>query len=195
MAFVIGISGVSGAGKTVITKQIAENLQDAAPLFWDDFEDLGIFPDDYVEWFNSSRDYGAWKTPEFAGAIKTLKSDQAYKHPTSSLKINSKKYVVVDAPLGYKHKETGQHLDFVIFVEVPPDIALARRILRDDLVSSPKELKLELNTYLHSSRPVYLASCHDSGNADLIVDGMLPIEKIVQVIIKNVVKVHDKENK
>jgi uridine kinase len=35
---IIGISAVSGGGKTALTRRLAELLQDSAALFFDDYE-------------------------------------------------------------------------------------------------------------------------------------------------------------
>ncbi len=45
MVKIIGISGISGAGTTTLTKALGTAL-DATTIFWDDFDDISESPDD-----------------------------------------------------------------------------------------------------------------------------------------------------
>jgi uridine kinase len=44
-SFVIGISSVSGGGKTVVTRRLAQLLQDSVTLCFDDYDDTNLHPE------------------------------------------------------------------------------------------------------------------------------------------------------
>lgn len=78
---VIGISAVSGGGKTALTRRLAELLQDSAALFFDDYEESSIIPESFQTWFAERADYGAFKTPMFTDHIRSLKAGKAVVSP------------------------------------------------------------------------------------------------------------------
>jgi uridine kinase len=77
---VIGISGVSGAGKTTLTKYLSEKLN-ATSLFWDDFDEVSTSPDNYVEWFYRGGLYDEFDYNKLAYTLKHLKKGHKIEHP------------------------------------------------------------------------------------------------------------------
>lgn len=55
--FVIAIAGVSGAGKTTITKQLNNRLHDSKALFFDDYDFEGP---DIIDWVEKGANYDLW---------------------------------------------------------------------------------------------------------------------------------------
>jgi uridine kinase len=43
--FVTGISSISGGGKTAVAQRLAELLQDAVTVCFDDYDDTNVHPD------------------------------------------------------------------------------------------------------------------------------------------------------
>ena len=62
-SFVIGISSVSGGGKTATAEKLAILLSDAVTLCFDDYDNSNLHPENLQEWFQQGGDYNAWKTP------------------------------------------------------------------------------------------------------------------------------------
>jgi len=185
---IIGICGVSGAGKTEITKLLAERLGDATTIHWDDYDSLPSYqePEDYLAWFNSDKDYAAWKSPQLAKALEKLKNIKSVKHPTEEKEQLPSPIVIFDAPLGYEHTETGKFIDFLVFIDVPADILLIRRLQRDHLNGNPvdpQKINEELDYYSKFSRPLYLDTDRAKNSADLVLDGTLPKNEIVEKIL------------
>jgi len=53
MTYIIGISGISGAGKTTLTSALCKRLK-ATALYWDDYGGISQAPHDYVKWYEES---------------------------------------------------------------------------------------------------------------------------------------------
>ena len=59
----MGISANTGGGKTAVAKRLAELLQDAVTLCFDDYDDTNIHPQDPQIWLAEGGDYNAYETP------------------------------------------------------------------------------------------------------------------------------------
>ncbi|EKD71677.1 MAG: hypothetical protein ACD_46C00125G0001 [uncultured bacterium] len=183
---IIGISGITGAGKSTLATALANKLQ-ATGLFWDEFDEISTSPDDYVAWYNSNHDYAEFDYQALADVILALKNGKQVQHPVTKVLLEPTKFIIVDAPLGKKHQQTGQYIDVFIHVDVPLDIALARRVIRDLKNKNLREQDIidELEYYLNKSRKLFSdeGMCEISNSADYIVDGLDDIEKQVNDII------------
>ncbi len=189
---VVGISGISGSGKTALTKLLAYKLN-ATAIFWDDFDDVSTSPDDYVAWYESGSPGGAnaWGYPLLADTIKRLKSSETVTSPANKEKLESKNWIGFDAPFGRDHKQTASYIDFWVHLNTPLDIALGRRILRDFNAQTPTQEILEnIRIYLEESRPLFSEQHKES--ADMIVDGSKSIGTIAQEIIDYLQKKYPK---
>lgn len=184
MVKIIGISGVSGAGKSVLTKALGNNLN-ATIVFWDDFDEISKGPENYIEWYKTSKDYSEWKYDALSEVLRQLKLGNKIICPATKKELIPTDYIVFDAPLGRKHIATGQYIDYSIFLNTPLDIALARRILhdfREKSNSNITEIFDELDLYLTSSRPLYMMDYHEKEKYDFIVDGSLSVDNIIAVL-------------
>jgi uridine kinase len=92
-------------------------------------------------------------------------------------------YIVFDAPLGRKHTATGKYIDFLIYLNTPLDIALARRLLRDYSDKTNSVIIEELTVYLSTSRPLYVMDYDRKEECDLIIDGSFPPDKQIKIIL------------
>jgi len=68
-------------------------------------------PEDLTAWLGDGADFNQWSVPGLA-------DDLARAHDGEGL-------VVYEAPLGRRHELTGAHIDFLVFIEIPLEIALA----------------------------------------------------------------------
>lgn len=188
MVKIIGISGIGGAGKSVLTNALGNRLN-ATTLFWDDFDEISQDPKDYIKWCNTSRDYSEWKYDALAEVLKQLKLGKKVICPATKKELIPTDHIIFDAPLGRKHTATGQYIDCLIFLDTPLDIALARRILRDFRDKSNlniAELFEELDFYVTSSRPLYTMDYEEKEKFDYVVDGNQSVDKIVAILLKQI---------
>ena len=187
---IIGVSAVTGGGKTAVTQRLVEVLGDAVALHFDDYDDTNVHPDDLQRWFAAGADYDAYKTPVFTGHLEALKAGRSIRYPIGDKTLTPARYVVADAPLGRAHSDSGRLIDLMVFVDTPLDIAMARRILRDidpqaGLTRGEARQYVidELSGYLARARPLYEEFRERiRGTCDFIVDGTLSIDDIVEKI-------------
>ena len=108
---VIGVSAVSGGGKTSLVTELAKLLENAVTVYFDEFDDTIEHPPDVPTWLTEDGDYNAWRAPELAKRLQDLKEGAAV-GPTNE----SARYIVLDAPLGRVHTETGKYIDHMVFL-------------------------------------------------------------------------------
>jgi uridine kinase len=177
---IIGISGVSGAGKTTLARKLGESLH-ATTLFWDHYDAISKSPNDYVAWFHSAeRNTNEWQYDALENVLGTLKSGKGLICPATDRQLSPTPYIIFDAPMGYRHQATGQYIDFLIFLDTPPDIALARRLLRD---AEHQNIIKELQYYLSEARPLYIDSYKEREHCNLIIDGSLSTQEQATTVI------------
>ncbi|HAU0262632.1 TPA: uridine kinase [Legionella pneumophila] len=184
---IIGISGKTGAGKSTLAKMLASDLN-ATLISWDDFDEVSKEPEDYIEWYGRGGNYSEFKREELKKVLAKLKEGEKVLHPVLHDELIPTKYIIFDAPLGTLHQQTGKYIDTCVHIEVPLDISLCRRVLRDfdDQLKTKEDVLEEIDFYLKHSRPLFFD--HDlKKNATIVVDGLLTPEKELQ-IIKNYLK-------
>lgn len=171
---VIAIAAVSGGGKTTVTNELKNRLPLSMIIYFDDY-DFEEGPEDYFQWVQSGADYNAWNIETLANDIKPL------------LAQNNFNYILLDYPFAYKNDKITPYIDYAIFIDTPLDIAMARRLLRDNVNQSPDILINDLNCYLSGGRTAYLEMLKTiKPNSDFVVNGSLSVDVIVSQIIEKI---------
>ena len=188
MSKVIAISGNGGAGKTTLTHALSKSL-DATFLSWDDFDPISKDPADYIEWYAKGQDYSAWDYPRLAETLSLLKKGETVNHPVLETLLSPTPWIIFDAPLGYLHPQTAPYIDVCFHLEVPLDVALCRRLLRDFKEPNAQlaDLLGELDYYLTHSRPLY-DDTDLKKSADHVLDGLRPVAELIDIIVSHLPK-------
>lgn len=182
---ILGISGVTGAGKTTLCKALANELKSTS-IFWDDFDPISTSPGDYLDWYHRGQNYNEWNYPALAEGIRLLKNNNSFLHPIHHSTLQPTKYLIFDAPLGRCHIQTGQLIDIAIHLSTPLDVTLCRRILRDNWedTHTKDDIMDDLKYYLSHSRPLFFDD-DLKASADLIIDGMLSIDDQIKRVLES----------
>jgi uridine kinase len=197
LGYTIAISGSSGAGKSTLVNELARQLK-AVTLFFDAYQATTRFPHDMMSRLSDGEvmDIGEVESPNFDRDIIQLKNGKKVIDPWGRELIPSE-FIVIEEPFGRLRKGMSDILDFVVFVDTPLDISLARRVLRDMQVeystvdSSEKVNIVEgfLTSYIQGLGNGYkLISDTVSKDVDLIVNGLEDVSTNAKIIIENMRK-------
>ena len=72
-----------------------------------------------------------WQTPEFAAALHALRHGAAVTLPGGKGRAGPSRYLVVEHPFGRARPETAASIDWAIYLDIPLDVAIVRKIRRD----------------------------------------------------------------
>jgi uridine kinase len=179
--FITAISGTSGGGKTTLADNTAALLERAMCLYFDDYLAVTNDPVDIRGWLNAGAKPDEFKTPRLASDLQKLAAGESIRPADGGLA----EHVLVEDPFGRSRAETAPFVDFVAYLDLPPDIALARRVIRaiKERRREPEALLAhihgDLMTYLMAGREAYTAASRAAReSADLILDGTRPAQEL-----------------
>ncbi|MBW8351050.1 hypothetical protein K0H71_16615 [Bacillus sp. IITD106] len=173
---IISIAAISGGGKTTITNELKKRFDNSKALYFDDYE-FEESPADICKWVEDGSDYNEWNLEPLVTDIQSVLEDDTIE------------YIFLDYPFAYLNSGVAEYIDFAIYIDTPLDIAMARRIIRDFSDSSIMDIQRDLSHYLLSGRSAYLEMEKSvKPNSDIILDGTLSKEIIVEQIITELQK-------
>lgn len=191
--FIVVITGIAGSGKTTIAKMLCEKLN-ATYIGWDSYDDLTVGPSDYLEWFKDDHDnWKAWDARHMAEDLKCLKIGIERIHPVSKEKLKATEVIIFDSGLGRWHQQTGEFIDYQVYLDVPPDITLARRAIRSfqdgnkDFAPTVENLEW----YLKEGRQLFVDNGTYAKYSDLIISGYPSVKETVAQIMEKLKEVRN----
>lgn len=160
----IGICGGSGSGKSVLANYLVEGMRGDAVVFCQDwyYKDNGGLSRKDAEKLNFDHP-SAIEFPLLVKQLDQLRGGKAIEAPVyeyvthariSKQKIKPKPVVIVDGLFVLQNKAVLSRLDMSVFIEVPADERLLRRVRRD---VSQRRVDLEETLRLYESfvRPMH----------------------------------------
>ena len=188
--YVIAVCGTSGAGKSTVIEFLMALLGDAIVLRMDDYETSNLFPD-LARWLEEGADPNQFLSPQFISDLRSLRNGVGVTLPGAQEEMGPARFILVEEPFGREREQMRDLIDFVAYIDVPPEIALVRQVLRKNPFlpweQDPEifihHLRDFLSWYIHVGRSAYQAMIpRVMKNSDLLIDGMLPPEKIAEKI-------------
>lgn len=192
MAYVIGVAGPAGGGKSTLVGALAQAMGDTTAIHIDSYQRITEQPiRRLVEWLERGADFDGFTIPLLSDHLGELKRGVAVVDPKTGRELRPAKYILFETHFGRAHRETGRHVDLLLWLDTPLDVALARNLL--DLVAPLVErrkldpswesmagIQRYLVGYLDDVRRLRLMQrervCAD---ADVILDGAAPFDSIL----------------
>ena len=195
---IIGIAGASGAGKSSLARQLHERVRatrsatDIAILHEDSYyrrrDDLSIEQRNQINYDHPSAFEHDLMTQHLhelqAGrAIEVPQYDYAtHNRSAETVAMQPARVLIVEGILILHDQWLRKQLDLRVFVDVPLDICLSRRILRD-CQERGRDIGSVLNQYHLTVRPMFFEFVEPSkDHADLIVPGGGENKKAIEVL-------------
>ncbi len=183
---IIGISAIAGGGKSTLVRQLVDQIDGAIAIHFDDYATDETYPQDFSQWLADGADFNQFRTPNLADDLAKLKRGETIVSPVDGSTVAATDYIFFEAPLGRAHHATGQHIDYLVFIDTPLEVGLARFVLRS-LESAenaaPMPLKTYIEAYLFLLRRVYLAQREQIIPAsDLVLKGEQSVDVWVQTV-------------
>ena len=193
MAYVIAVAAPIGGGKTALVRALAARLGNATAIHFDRYEKVTREPVERLhDWIAKGANFDDFNVPGLAEDLKRLKRGESITDPFTKEETPSGKYIVFEMPLGRERTETASLIDLLIWVEVPLDVALARKLkeftsffLEKQPGDAYRDCLAWMDTYLDHylkvvRRVLHIQKARVSAAADLILDGQADVEAMVR---------------
>lgn len=186
---IVAVAGPPGCGKSSLVNSVAATLGHAAVLEFDEFETLTTVPaESMAAWQAEGGSFSALQVPGLAGTLEALKRGEAVRAPRSGRRIAPRPLILFEMPLGRAYPPTRSLIDALAWIELPPEVALARALIA--ICSAPQKpphawLVRYLEDYVRFTR-IALAQQREQvlPGADITLDGQCPLAELSNIFLE-----------
>ena len=191
--FVVAVSGTSGGGKSTLVDNASALLGDAARLHFDDYWAANNNPAEIMAWLGGGADPDEFKTPQLPADLRKLVAGEPVVTPAGRA-VEPAEFILLEEPFGRARGELAALIDFAAHLHVPPDVALARRLIRS-IEARELDARGGLVEYIHRELQVYIAASRDAyaaaeraaeRDADLVLDGMRATDDLAAALVAEI---------
>lgn len=190
MNHIIAVSSLIGGGKTSLVTSLASGLHSATSIHYDHYERITDESTDYLkQWLNRGADFNEFKIPGLSDDLGRLMKGESIIDPLTKEEIYSGRYIIFETPLGRDHEDTARYIDWLIWIDIPFDLALARKVKeftslflaeKGNLFDRVSWLDHYLENYMKIVRDVLEIQREKViQNADIILDGKKDLDLLV----------------
>lgn len=197
---VVAIAAPVGGGKSTLAAGLAERLSDACMVQFDHYERVTDEPIEKIsDWMKSGANLDELVIAGLSEDLQALKRGGSVIDPVTHAQIAARKYILFECQFGRRHRATGQHIDFLVWIDTPLDIALARKVrqfagsLRDirdrrEIDGFAPWLHAYLGNYLEVVGGLLRMQRETVGaDADLVIDGACPADEVLRIAEREIV--------
>jgi uridine kinase len=155
-------------------------------VFFDHYERITERPIEAIgDWMREGADLNRIIVPGLGEDLQALKEGRSVLDPLTRAPVHAQRFVLFETQFGRRHAASGGHIDFLVWLDIPLDIALARKMrqLAGEATAARDGRKTEefvawLQTYLDNyvavvGRLLRLQRDTVAADADLVLDGTL----------------------
>ena len=129
MPIIIAVSGPPGAEKTTLVQNLMQRIPGSTAIYSDDYQSYTQkSPEDKISWLTKSGDPNDFDLSDLVAQLRHQKYGPPNGNASTSAKVNSPEVICFETQFGRRHVDTGQFIDYQIWIELPADISLARNI-------------------------------------------------------------------
>lgn len=182
--FVLCMAAWVGGGKTTVVEGLLKHLSNARAVYFDSYP-MDFLKQDYYQWSMRGNDYNEWHFEPIAADLEVMLQEDI-------------DFILLEFPMGRANKLIAQYIDLAVYLDVPMDVLLARRVIRDYCNRSPEKRKLDnplqsLEGYLADYLTRLRVTVENYAEvvrptADCIINGYQPVESIIAEILDRVEK-------
>jgi uridine kinase len=184
MSHVVAVAGPPGAGKSSLIQGLAQAIGDACAIHMDSYETMTRKPiAEIAQWMQDGADVDAFAFPQLEQDLRRLRQGLTVIEPRTRREIAARKYILFETQFGRAHRATGEHIDLLIWLDTPLDVALARNVkkLASGFRREQNPAKLPdrlqwldgyLDNYLQTVRSLMpMQRQKVAAGADIVIDG------------------------
>lgn len=197
MRSLIAISSTVGGGKTTLSHAVASALGDAVVVHYDDYEQAtAMSRQELADWVNGGSNFDALPVGELVHDLARLKSGLSIRSPRSGRMLKPSRWIVLDTLMGRQHAGCAGLIDALVWIDLPADIALARKL--KEFVESTRGESLQakagfaewmdgyLDHYLNGAGvALQVQRERVRGDADLVLDGAASVARNADLILRH----------
>jgi uridine kinase len=186
MSYIVAVAGAAGAGKTSLVRELLSVVADSSAIYIDDYQRITNEPVQQLSrWLENGADFDALDIPVLGEHLARLKRGESVTEPVRLTPIAARKFVFFETHFGRAHRDTGAHIDLLVWLDTPNEVSLARNIrgllapmLPGGGVTPSAERLAALSGYLlkyiDDVRPLLTLQAEKvSADADVRLDGTL----------------------